>query len=86
MACRLKCADPNAIDSQQHLLLCSALKENISKEQDHIKYEDIFGSMEQQREAVLLLAKLLEARQELLEGESLPVGLITGPESVFLDK
>ena len=85
MACRLKCSDPNAIDSQQHLLLCSALTDNITKEQNHIKYEDIFGSLEQQREAVLLLAKLLEARQEILEGESLPVGLITGPESAVAD-
>ena len=86
MACRLKCSDPNAIDSQQHLLLCSALTDNITKEQNHIKYEDIFGSLEQQREAVLLLAKLLEARQEILEGESLPVGLITGPESAVADQ
>ena len=85
-ACRLKCTDPNAIDSQQHLLMCSVLKENITKEQNHIKYEDIFGNLEQQREAVLLLAKLLEARQEILEGESLPVGLITGPESAVADQ
>ena len=61
MACRLKCSNPNAIYSQQYLILCSALTEHITKEQGHIKFVDIFGSLKQQREPVLLLAKLLEA-------------------------
>ena len=45
-----------------------------------MSYDDIFGSLEEQREAVQVLARILEIRDQLLE-ESLPVGQNTGPNS-----
>lgn len=85
MTCRLKCSDPQAIDSQQHILTCSVIHENISYDESNkarnLNYNHIFGNLDQQREAVLVLAKLLEVREDILESESLPVGAHTGPES-----
>ena len=46
-----------------------------------VKYEDIFGSLEEQREVVGVLARLLEVREEQLERRILPVGSNTGPDS-----
>ena len=45
-----------------------------------VKYDDIFGSLAEQREAVKVLARILEIRDQLLD-ESLPVGQNTGPNS-----
>ena len=50
----------------------------------HLNYDYIFGSLDQQREAVLVLARMVEVREEILETESLPVGTNTGPESTII--
>ena len=44
------------------------------------KYADIFGSLGEQRQAVEVLARILEIRDQILD-ESLPVGQNTGPNS-----
>ena len=78
MTCRLNCSDPEAIDNQQHLLTCSVIHDNISHDDSrqarHLSYDYIFGSLDQQRKAVLVLARLVEVREDILENESLPVG------------
>ena len=88
MTCRLNCSDPQAIDNQQHLLTCSVIHEKISSDESrqarHLNYDYIFGSLDQQREAVLVLARMVEVREEILETESLPVGTNTGPESTII--
>ena len=78
MTCRQNCSDPQAIDNQQHLLTCSVIHDKISRDESrqarHLSYDYIFGSLDQQRKAVLVLARLVEVREDILENESLPVG------------
>ena len=82
MLCKLKCKEKD-IDTQQHLLTCSELLKSLTlteiENTNAVNYNDIFGSLEQQRLVVQALARLLEIRDQLLEEECLPVGLITGP-------
>ena len=88
MTCRLNCSDPLAIDNQQHLLTCSVIHDTNSSDESrqarHLNYDYIFGSLDQEREAVLVLARMVEVREEILETESLPVGTNTGPESTII--
>ena len=74
----MNCEDINAIDSQPHLLHYKELAKLLSSEENirakKVKYEDIFGSLEEQRDVVGVMARLLEVREEQLEKESLPVG------------
>ena len=74
MTCRLNYSDPQAIDNQQHILTCSVIHEKISSDESrqarHMNYDYIFGSLDQQKEAVLVLARLVEVREEILEKES----------------
>ena len=66
----------NAQDSQSHLLQCEMLLQKLNIEEltktNSVKYEDIFNTMEKQREAAVVLTRLLEVREEQLE-ENLPV-------------
>ena len=84
MRCQINCDDLEAIDSQFHLLHCSVLLEQLCPEEQaslrKVKYNHIFGTLDQQRTIVLLLTKILELREELLDQQRLPVGLITGPD------
>ena len=72
MACPLNCNDALNQDDQQHLLLCSAIKEKFTlteiEELNKICYSDIYKSVEHQRAAVTTFTKLLEVRAVLLEG------------------
>ena len=81
----MNCEDPNALDSQPHLLHCKELAKFLDSDEilrtKGVKYEDIFGSLEEQSEVVVVLARLLEVREEQLERRSLPVGNNTGPDS-----
>ena len=81
--CSMKCNDLEAIDNQNHILQCQVLLEKLSPEEklsaSQVKYNDIFGSLEEQSKVVLVLARMLDIREEILEMQCLPVGIITGP-------
>ena len=87
MECKLKCQQGE--DIQSHLLDCSVIQGQLGKtEQEKVKsvlYDHIYGTLEQQREVVLVLGRMLEIRDEILLGESLPVGIFTGPKSIVTD-
>ena len=76
LRCRLKCSNPQAVDKQSHLIYCEALKPQLSSEEvldaQGVEYAQIYRTLEQQENVVLLLSRLLEIREGLLE--SLPVG------------
>ena len=77
--CNLNGNDTEAVDSQSHVLQCSILLDNLSYLKQ-VEYSHIFGTLEQQRKVVLVLARMLERREELLEVQGIPVGTITGPD------
>ena len=66
------------IESQPHLLCCVKVKEHLNPgELEAVKsvtYNDIFGSLDKQREVSLILTRIMELREDLLEKWSLPVG------------
>ena len=68
--CPLKCwpsSDNPIRDTQEHLLTCSKLKlvkQTLSTNQ--IKYDDIYGNVEEQKAVVTIVRELLEARNTLL--------------------
>ena len=84
----MNCEDRNAIDSQPHLLQCEELVKFLSSDEvmraKCVKYADIFGNLEEQREVVGVMARLLEVREEPLDKEILPVGNHTGPEPAVM--
>ena len=88
LQCKINCEDSNAVDSQPHLLQCKELAKLLSVEENSsikgVKYEDIFGSLEEHKEVVVVMARLLEVREEQLEKEILPVGTHTGPDSTVI--
>ena len=88
LKCKMICNNPDAIDSQCHLLNCSMLRMLLGEEErkraDSVKYDDIFGSLMEQREAVVIFSRLLEVREAHLEEDSLPVGKNTGPDSAVI--
>ena len=51
--------------NQEHMLECQVLKQHIPRDQS-IRYEHIYGSVEQQRNIVTLYAKLLKQHEILL--------------------
>ena len=54
-------------DTQEHLLTCSKLKlEKQTLSTDLIKYDDIYGNVEEQKAVVTMVRELLEARNTLL--------------------
>ena len=87
MKCSLKCSDPNALDSQSHLLQCLLIKKQLTEEEKkqtaNIYYQDIFGTLEVQRRVTIFMARMLEIREDLLVQSSLPVGSFTGPVSTI---
>ena len=70
-------------DDQRHLMTCQALQAYLSQSEkvklSQIKYDDIFGPIEKQREAAEILTRLLEIREEILQDDSLPVDSHIGP-------
>ena len=68
LACVLGCSDE---DDQPHLLHCKPLLAKLDPEQRDliggIEYKDIYGSLEQQKAAVLAFSWLLDTRERLLE-------------------
>ena len=81
--CPLPECDNPVEDNQPHLFTCSSLKPFLSQQEimklSLIEYEDIFGSLEKQREAAHMFTRLLDIRDEILQEDSLPVGSLTGP-------
>ena len=58
-----------SLDSQSHLLNCFVLKNSINelKNNNQVKYEDIFDSVDKQVPAIKLLNKIVMSRDILLE-------------------
>ena len=57
----------NEIDNQNHLLNCQVIKQHVKLNNKTIKYEHIFGTLEEQITVTILLSALLEVRDWLLE-------------------
>ena len=79
--CPLDCQEEGEAkedDTQKHLLLCSKLKCEIKTHDvasGQVLYEDIFGEVNKQKEAVVLFDRLIEARLRILkERENQPPG------------
>ena len=87
LRCYIKCSNPEAFDQQSHILHCETIKAHLSTEEQieaqETEYAHIYGSLEQQKKVAVVLSRLLEIREELLEQESLPMGEITGPISTI---
>ena len=50
---------------QSHVMLCPVLKEHYTWKQD-IKYEFLYGTLEQQIEVIQVYSTLIEVRERLL--------------------
>ena len=60
-----------ATDNQEHILQCEVLLQQVPILNKSIKYEDIYGDMDQQYDVVILISALLVIRDRLLgEGAS----------------
>ena len=62
------------LDSQEHLLMCKELKKHIDINHN-IKYDHIYGSLQEQIEVTILYSSLLEVREQMLEERSHLPGL-----------
>ena len=62
-------------------MLRGKLNAEESIDASKVEYDHIYGSVEEQRGVILILARLLDIREEMLEEREgrLPVGLNTGP-------
>ena len=69
--CPLKCDTTPMIDEQRHLLVCKVICSSLSISQlealKTTQYEDIYGSIHKQKEAVIVFRWLLALRQKLLD-------------------
>ena len=66
-------------DTQQHLLLCSKLNSQLETNEmscGNVLYEHVFGNTLQQKEATVLIKKLLNIREDLMT---------VGPPGAHLD-
>ena len=85
--CPMQCSENPPLDTQSHILDCPTLVGKLTQDEKTaaigVEYNHIYGSLEEQRVVILILAKLLDIREELLEDRaregSLPVGT-TGPK------
>ena len=84
--CPLKCwgeDEQPSEDTQQHLLSCAKLKQEINTQDlatENVKYEHLFGSTVQQKEATVLFKRLLDARKLLQSnppGEKLDLSMVS---------
>ena len=71
LSCPLKCWSPNDTpirDTQEHLLACSKLNlDTQTVVQGNIKYENIYGNVDDQKAIVNIFKELLEKRNKLLK-------------------
>ena len=74
--CSLQCWDQDEVppeDSQQHLLCCPKVKVDSSNITCNIiTYEDIFGNVKRQKEAITLFTHLLEIKNKEINKQSPP--------------
>ena len=70
-------------DTQKHCMECEKLLTVRSDFNEHIQYNHINGSLEQQKEVAALYVALLAAREGLLLTDSLPGTHNTGPGNVL---
>ena len=70
-------------DDLQHTLRCGALVSEVPIDPE-IKYDHIFGTIEQQVKVTAQYMKLLEVREKLLEEKEAYRGSDTGPKSHIL--
>ena len=54
------------LDTQEHCMVCPKILNNIDIQKEHIKYEHIFGTIEEQKEVAILYLQLVNCREELL--------------------
>ena len=75
--CPLNCSNKGETeykDTQQHLLECEKLRSCIKVDdlaRDRVTYEHLFSDVHKQKEAIVLLSRLIEAR-ERIEAEDPP--------------
>ena len=78
LGCKLGCQQ-DAIDCQSHTLSCQKVLEKLTPDElkslKDVKYSDIFGSLEKQRKVAWILILVMEIWNEMLETNSVPVGL-----------
>ena len=78
------CSENPPLDTQSHILECLTLQRKLNSEEimaaTQLEYTHIYGSVEEQREITLILARFLYILEKVLEERdgSLPVGN-TGP-------
>ena len=75
MSCSLQCDDTSQ-DEQEHLLLCQKILAQLENKDviaaQMIEYSYIFGTLEQQKEAVRIFTRLLDVREGLLQEDTTP--------------
>ena len=82
--CPMLCSENPPLDTQSHILECSTLQRKLNSEEimaaTKSEYTHLYGSVEEQREITLILARFLYILEKVLEERdgSLPVGN-TGP-------
>ena len=75
------------VDKQEHILECHILKEHIKWNHENIKYDHIYGSLEQQIDVTILIYNLLDVREKLLDKETSPTGALeyrTAPDTMYI--
>ena len=65
----------NYINNQKHLLQCQVLRQHIKWNHEDIKYDHIYGSLQQQIEVTKLIYSLLEVQDRLQEEVASLLGL-----------
>ena len=78
------------LDSQEHLLVCLRLKQYLGDDQKllllGVKYEHLFGTPEEQLNAVRMFQVLLKIRHRLLDDDQRPAyhGNSSGPSYFYI--
>lgn len=74
------------VDNQEHALSCIILKQNMNHEDKNIlqvvKYQDIFGDLDEQLRISKLFQTLIRIKRRLLKSELLPTVAYPGINSV----
>ena len=83
--CQMKCWEQEALppeDSQQHLLVCKVLRNKVTSPdiaRGDILYKHIFGNISEQKEVTVLLQRLVQAREDILNETPIRTGDILDP-------
>ena len=81
----MKCWEQEALppeDSQQHLLVCKVLRNKVTSPdiaRGDILYKHIFGNISEQKEVTVLLQRLVQAREDILNETPIRPGDILDP-------